>query len=130
MAKLLNISNHNLNQDQLLDLENMEVIDLPQELKSIWGGITPDNRLDVIKSIYNWIIMQGDPEDTKIHLAGQMDCTHVLLTALQSIGYDCVYSLTERMSEDIPQEDGSVKKVMIFKHKAWIHYLNPNSIGF
>ena len=33
----------------------------------------------------------------------------------------CVlYAHSERVSEDIPQEDGSVKKVSIFKHKRFI----------
>lgn len=31
----------------------------------------------------------------------------------------CVQSTTERISEDIPQKDGTVKKVQIFKHVAW-----------
>lgn len=28
----------------------------------------------------------------------------------------CLYAHSERVSEDIPQEDGSVKKVSVFKH--------------
>ena len=31
-----------------------------------------------------------------------------------------IFADSERISEDIPQPDGSVKKVSIFKHKGWI----------
>lgn len=31
-----------------------------------------------------------------------------------------IFAESERVSEDIPQPDGSVKKVSIFKHKGWI----------
>lgn len=31
-----------------------------------------------------------------------------------------IFADSERVSEDIPQPDGSVKKVSIFKHKGWI----------
>jgi hypothetical protein len=31
-----------------------------------------------------------------------------------------LFADSERVSEDIPQADGSVKKISIFKHKGWI----------
>lgn len=31
-----------------------------------------------------------------------------------------IFADSERVSEDIPQPDGSVKKISIFKHKGWI----------
>lgn len=31
-----------------------------------------------------------------------------------------LYAFSERVSEDIPQEDGSVKKVSVFKHKGFM----------
>ena len=31
-----------------------------------------------------------------------------------------LFAESERISEDIPQADGSVKKISIFKHKGWI----------
>ena len=31
-----------------------------------------------------------------------------------------IFANSERISEDIPQPDGSVKKISIFKHKGWI----------
>lgn len=31
-----------------------------------------------------------------------------------------IFADSDRVSEDIPQPDGSVKKVSIFKHKGWI----------
>jgi len=30
------------------------------------------------------------------------------------------YAFTERVSEDIPQEDGSIRKVSVFKHAGWV----------
>ena len=31
-----------------------------------------------------------------------------------------IFADSERVSEDIPQPDGSIKKISIFKHKGWI----------
>jgi len=31
-----------------------------------------------------------------------------------------LFADSERVSEDIPQPDGSIKKISIFKHKGWI----------
>lgn len=31
-----------------------------------------------------------------------------------------IFADSERVSEDIPQPDGTVKKISIFKHKGWI----------
>lgn len=31
-----------------------------------------------------------------------------------------IFADSERISEDIPQEDGSVRKISIFKHRGWV----------
>lgn len=35
------------------------------------------------------------------------------------IGVICHYALSERVSEDVPQPDGSVKKIQVFKHAGF-----------
>lgn len=126
-VNLVNVSNHKLTAEQTVGFT--KIVDLPEELKKEWANITPENIEAVIANVHSWIREQGEHFETVIHIAGQMSAVHVLLTLLQASEYTCVYSFTERVSEDIPQEDGSVKKIISFKHKGWVEYINPlNSI--
>jgi hypothetical protein len=36
------------------------------------------------------------------------------------IAWSVLYSFSERKSKDVPQEDGTIKKVSVFEHKGWI----------
>jgi len=33
---------------------------------------------------------------------------------------DIIFAYSKRVSEDIPQADGSMKKVVVFKHEGWV----------
>ena len=34
--------------------------------------------------------------------------------------FKIIYSFNQRVSEDIPQADGTIKKVSLFKHEGWV----------
>jgi hypothetical protein len=37
------------------------------------------------------------------------------------VGVPCMFAFSQRISEDIPQDDGSIKKVSIFKFEGWVN---------
>ena len=43
-----------------------------------------------------------------------------LIESLQKRGYRAVFAFSKRISEDIAQADGSVKKVSVFKHAGFV----------
>lgn len=45
----------------------------------------------------------------------------ILDKALRAAGKTPLYSFSKRVSEDVPQEDGTVKKVTSFKHAGWVY---------
>lgn len=47
------------------------------------------------------------------YMLGKVSMTNFYVTGI-------LYSYSERVSEDIPQEDGSVKKISIFRHKCFV----------
>ena len=43
-----------------------------------------------------------------------------LQTALTERGWEVAYAFSVRESVDVPQTDGSVRKVAVFRHKGWV----------
>lgn len=44
----------------------------------------------------------------------------ILEATLVAAGIEPVYAFSKRVSKDIPQEDGSTKKILVFKHEGWV----------
>lgn len=61
MKKLLNVSNHVLGLNQLQELQDkgFDVVELPDNLKSIWGQLTPDNYLSTCNDIVTFAEENG-----------------------------------------------------------------------
>lgn len=117
--KLLNVSNHKFTQEQLEDLkvnwEINEILELPEDLKKEWSNLTPDNYKEVCDRIINLAIKEDHPF---LHLAG-------FAPAVNYVAQDypiCIYAFSVRDSIDVPQEDGSIKKISTFNHKGFYRY--------
>lgn len=120
--KVLNVSNHVLTEVQLDDLRvNWDVdrvIELPDDLKAAWSNLTPDNYRDVCDKILEFSYRCNDTKAVFIHLAGFPAAVNYI--AKEHPG--CIYAYSERTSTDIPQPDGTVKKVSVFNHKGFYRY--------
>ena len=112
------------------------------ELKSAWWGM--EGELVMLKDIYpstqeflnncsseydelvqnardlheiarsqNAVLVQVGGSIAFQYVLGKMRMTNLLMTSV-------LYAHSERVSEDIPQDDGSVKKISIFKHKCFV----------
>lgn len=117
--KVLNVSNHVLSDVQIEDLrknwEVTEVIELPSDLKNLWSNLTPENYKEVSDKIIDIAVKEDHPF---LHIAGFPPAVNYIAQNYEL----SIYAFSERSSKDIPQEDGTVRKVSIFNHKGFYRY--------
>lgn len=118
--KMLNVSNHKFTPEQVDDLkrnwEVTEIIELPNELKTKWGNLTPTDYKDVCKEVISEAYKLD--EVPYMHIAGFPAAVCEIVKEYPL----CLYAYSERLSQDIPQEDGTVKKISVFNHKGFYRY--------
>ena len=121
MKRMLNISNHVLGLNQLAELETMGyvVVELPDNLKAVWGQLTPDNYLSTCNEIVNWAEENGIEG---FHIAGFPAAVTALCIDLKPT-VPVYYAYSERVSVEEAQPDGSVAKKNVFKHKGFYQYV-------
>lgn len=71
------------------------------------------------QEILSWV-GENAPYAGKVMLGGMPAFMPVLQKALKKAGYTCLYSVSDRVSVDEVQPDGSVIKRSIFKHMGFI----------
>lgn len=119
--KFLNISNHTLTEEQVKDLnrflfcENIEIIELPKELKEDWAHLTPQNYIEVCLSIYSYMYAND------IHYAHLAGFTPAVIELIKSKTLVFCYSFSERVSKE-KKANGEIIKISTFKHKGWYRY--------
>ena len=121
MKKILNVSNHQLTNEQVAELRNkweVEVMELPEGLKQMWSNLTPDNYKMVSNAIKGFAFDEEN-EIVMLHVAGFPAAVNYLCNEYPGT---CLYAYSERVSVDVPQDDGSIKKVSQFKHKGFYRY--------
>ena len=57
---------------------------------------------------------------TRVMLGGAPYLMGALEKAIRECGFTPVYAFSKRESEEIPQPDGSVKKIAVFKHVGFV----------
>jgi len=138
---VLNVSNHDLNEEQIFMIEkhfNREIdvcLKLPLDLSEKFRNL-PDNtkdRLELIYEILKWIEQMADYFgcDIGIHVDGEAHFVYLLVNQIKKwlSNKNDKYEKTtifkfysERKTVEEKQEDGSVKKVSIFKPKTILEY--------
>lgn len=129
MVKFLNISNHNLTDEQVNDLkknifksEEVKIVELPKHLKEVWGQLNPSNYEDVCNEISKFIVKE---RISYCHLAGFAPAVVYLcqLDIYNGLSNDVFffYSFSERVSEE-KEINGEVIKTSKFQHKGWYRY--------
>lgn len=126
MKKILNVSNHTLTQEQITDLKNkygeIELLELPEDLKRFWSKLTPNNYQDICEDIDEYI---NNEFIDIIHLAGFTPAVVYLIRINEYLidegEIKFIYSYSERISEE-KEVNGEVIKTSIFKHKGWYNY--------
>lgn len=118
MKKMLVIMNHELTEDQLKNLKMLEIepVYMTEFDKGFWANMIPERIEEFMDRVRN----NYGPMDYYF-VQGHMGATYTLVTGLGA--RRCWYAQTDRISEDIPQPDGTVKKISKFKHKGFYSYL-------
>lgn len=123
--KTLNLSNHVMSTEQVKDLESnweaTEVIELPENLKRSWGQMSPSNYKNICDDIITYI---QDNNIEILHIAGMMPAVvYIIGKLIEShpwMRFLSAYS--ERVSEEVVKEDGTIEKRTIFKHQYFFEY--------
>ena len=126
MKRILNVSSHSFTEDQQKELREKyyEVVELSEDLKKKWGSINIGSLLEVVDSICDFA------KENNIHVAfvaGQLAANGLLVDLLRNYNIKSVFAFTDRVSEEVRQEDGSVKKVSVFKHRGFFYYPDRES---
>ena len=138
---VLNISNHDLTEEQISMIEkyfNRDInvcLKLSQDLGKKFKNL-PDNtkdRLELIYEILKWIEQMADYFgcETAIHCDGEAHFVYLLVSQIKkwlyskANGYDktAIFKFySERKVVEEKQEDGNVKKISVFKPKNILEY--------
>lgn len=123
MSKFLNITNHQLTNEQLDEIKRSgyEIVELPEDLKTTWGQLNVDNWAGVCNDIWNFIVKNN--VDTAL-VAGYAPAMYDISYNMDRAGLTPVYADTARESVETKMEDGSVRKTAVFKHKGFYSIIN------
>ena len=115
---ILNLTQHASTEDQLND----GVIDLQGDLKiALVAAITFPATYDHAELVSRAKRVVGIVKDSQIDaqhvmIGGMPSFMPVLQQVLQAAGYRVGYACTDRVSVDVPDGNGGVKKTSVFKH--------------
>jgi len=123
--KALWASAHQIGEDQLNSLwqAGFKVSTLKSLNPSLWEELTnlkkESDRLQIASELLAFCHKRGY---ILVQPAGDPAFQLVLgrANAETNIYVSVIYSFTKRVSEDIHQPDGSVKKISVFKHEGWV----------
>ena len=115
--KVLNCSSHNLTNEQIVELKDFEIVELPKELKEAWGQLTPKNYIYICKEIIKFC--HNNNIDV-IHLAGFPLAVVYLCSMEPNIKKISAYS--KRVVVEQRLENGEVIKKSIFKHEGFYKF--------
>ena len=127
IKKMLLVFNHNLAQDQMEDAEVSlgveNFVAMPAVLKKTWGQIPAETQdiKEVVAPIKKWIKSTVDKGDV-ILIQGDFGATYLLVSYALDLDLIPVYATTRRSAEEIPQADGTMKMIHVFKHVQFRRY--------
>jgi hypothetical protein len=120
--KCLIVLNHQPSKEMVEELgaNGFVVEELPNNLKELWGNIPATTSLELVRvhinPIMHYII---DNKFDRVVIAGEPTAIYDILSTIEFV-YDadfpkkCYVPVSERVSIDEPQPDGSVKKISKF----------------
>lgn len=124
---MLLIFSHKITQSQIEDaissLGVSEFVELPQNLKNIWGSIDPylDDLSDVLNDFKLWIKDNSTPSDY-ILIQGDFGACYHLVNYAKSLSLIPIYSTTHRVTEERINANGEVITEHKFSHIKFRKY--------
>lgn len=121
MKRFFNVTNHDLTESQIADaksaLQAEEIVNLPEELKKIWGQVPPVDTNEVkvrLQPVLDWLEQQVSVGDFCM-VAGSRTAVAFVDLQIRSKAA-AVESCTERKVQEVQNPDGTVSKTAIFEH--------------
>lgn len=122
--RIVNLTQHAASTEQLAagvsDVEDREALSafltfsatMLAENPSIAAQIVEDRARDIVRTF----VAKADAA----MIGGAPYLMAPLERALQAVGCPCLYAISDRVSEDQVQADGSTRKVAVFKHVGFL----------
>lgn len=118
MKKLVVFMAHSLTPEQKEGWD--EIVDMKEKSSVNFTQIDPEATsmeiYDMAQTMFNEAREEGA---THVSLMGEPCLMHNMYMWCANNDITFVQSTTRRESKDIPQEDGSVKKISVFRHVQW-----------
>jgi hypothetical protein len=128
MKKLFLLFSHTLTPEQATDAKNSlgveNFMNLPENLKTLWGNVPPDVDLDFdkyLQPIKDFLVQEAKEQDI-ILVQGDFGATFQVVDFCKKQQFIPIYATTERVAIEQLQADGSVILQKVFKHKAFRNY--------
>lgn len=127
MADIFILLSHSLTSEQVSALKNElhieNIIYMPDDLKSIWSNIPPENEsiYEILNPIRKWLQENAKQEDYAL-IQGDMGATYQMINYCFSKGFIPCYTTTKRVSLQEKNIDGTVNVVKQFKHVRFRMY--------
>lgn len=126
--KLINVTNHTLNQEQIEDAKRLgvtEFIELPDNLKAIWSNIPADEDIKGVdkhlKPLIEFLANEIKKDDLVL-VQGEHTATFLTINYVYNLFGKAVAATSKREVIEVINEDGSVSKKSIFKHVRFRFY--------
>ena len=127
---IINLTQHQASPEQII----LGVVDLPTEQRETLSQLlTFDDcpvteeikeRAEAIAELACYNGLSGDEGDSPVvtlaMIGGALWLMGPLTKALKARGIQALFAFTKRESEDQQQSDGSVRKVVVFRHTGWV----------
>ena len=115
---------HSVSEDQVTDAKHSLGVDTVEQMTgdvaNACKAIDPEADYSRIRGIAADVVGTAiDMGATHVSVMGEPALVTACYDFAQHNGLTFAQSTTKRVSQDIPQEDGTIKKVAIFKHVQW-----------
>lgn len=125
MKKLLKVMQHSLTGEQLSQLgKNTQIIELSEINNQLFNKMasspsTTEGVVETAKEFYEFL-KEAEDIDGVILPLGSPSLMFQIAVFIGDYQIPVLFSHSERVSVDEIQEDGSIKKVSVFRHQNWI----------
>jgi hypothetical protein len=109
--------------DALSSLGVSRVVDMPPEIKAIWGDIPPelDRITDYLEPVIDWLKKEAKQGDYVL-IQGDFGACYIMANYAFYLGIVPLYSTTGREVHETPLKDGGIKVTHNFRHIRFRRY--------
>ena len=125
--KMFLLFSHKLTEEQAKaaekELQIKEFVYLPEDLQQKFSHVPPDLQelQDYVEPFWDWLKEQSNPKDYVL-IQGDFGVVYLIVQKALQKNLIPIYSTTERISQEIQDENGNIKMTKVFRHKKFRRY--------